>query len=589
MLIFFRKILFLCAVLILLAVTSVCADEPSVQIDIVGLKGAQLQNVERALTLPPGIVRNGKVEKHWLERYTGKVPGLVAEALEPFGYYQSKTVVATEQSDEGSYRVLVKVESGPPAIVRSLNIKVAGEGHQEPGLQREVSGFPLKKGMILDHQLYEQGKLNLRLAANDAGYLQASFDTRTIRVDLHENAADIDLVFETGPRFYFGETFFEDETESFDKDFLRRFLTYHPGDVFSHKELHLSRIGFYGANRFDEVLMVPLMDEVVDQHVPIRVKLVTGKQQRLRPGIGYGTNTGARLSLSYQNMQVGKSAQAYLFDLSLAEQAQSFETSYTIPQPGGQGNNLIGTLGLRREDLNTYQAEMIYFEGEETYSLGRGKTGSLFLRYLRESSDVGSDNNIARLLIPGLRYYQRSYDDPLRPRSGYQFRVELRASFDSLISDVSLGQVVTAGSIMWPLTEKFTLHTRAEAATTIKDDELSNVPPSLRFFVGGDNSVRGYSYKSRGPVDEFGDVTGGDSLIVGSIEGEYFLTDQWGLALFYDAGSAFNISHDFKVIQGAGIGVRRYTPIGPIKLDLAGQIGENDNGYRIHLSVGFDI
>lgn len=581
--------LLLCWIFVPLVFSPARASEPTVEVAIEGLKSAQLQNVRAALALPPGIVRHGRVEERWLARYAGKVPELVAGALEPFGHYRSKAKVETAQTPEGSFRVLVTVDPGPPTIVRGLKLNVSGEGRQEKELRREVLEFPLKQGDVLNHQLYEQGKLALRLAANSLGYLKAGFTSHVIRIESDKEAADIELALETGPRFYFGETVFVEERALFGEDFLRRYLTYKKGDVFSHKELHLSRVGYYTANRFDNVLMVPLIDEAVDQHVPIRVTLTAGKQQRLRPGIGYGTNTGARLSLNYQNMQVGETPHAHLFDLSLAETTQFFETSYSVPRAGGADNNLIGTIGLRQEDLNTYQTLMIYAEGEGVYGLGRGKTGSLYLRYLREDSDVGSDGNVAQLLVPGVRYYQRSYDDPLNPRSGYQFRVELRGSLDTLLSDVTLGQVLAAGSFMLPLTDRLTLHSRVEAATTIKNDELSQVPPSMRFFVGGDNSVRGYAFKSRGPRDEFGDVTGGDSLLVGSIEGEYALNAQWGLALFYDAGSAFNASHDIEVIQGAGIGIRRYTPIGPIKLDLANRIDDNDQGIRIHLSVGFDI
>jgi translocation and assembly module TamA len=585
------KLLLLFWALAQVPITPAWADnEPAVRVEIAGLQGAQLQNVKAALTLPPGIVRNGRIEERWLERFAGKVPKLVAAALEPFGHYRSETTVTIDRSNATFYRVLATVNAGPPTVIRSLTVKLSGEGRKEETLRSKVRGFPLKKGAPIDHQLYEQGKLALRLEANNLGYLENTFSSHVIRIDPDENAADIELILETGPQFYFGKTSFVDENESFPEKFLQRFLTYKEGEIFSHKELHLSRRNFYGADRFDEVLMVPLMDEVVDRHVPVRVTLVPGKRRRLRPGIGYGTNTGARVSLSYRNMQSGDTPHAHLVDLNLAEKTQYFETSYTIPQAGSVDNNLIGTFGLRQEDLNTYSTRMIYAEGEQTYGLAQGKVGSLFLRYLYEDSDVGSEGaNIAKLLIPGTRYYQRSYDDPLNPKRGYQFRVELRGSFDMLLSDLTIGQVVSAGSFMLPLSRHLTLHSRVEAATTVKKDELSQVPPSMRFFVGGDNSVRGYAYKSRGPKDDSGDVVGGDSLLVGSIEVEYALNDQWGLALFYDAGSAFNTSEKIETIEGAGIGIRRYTQIGPIKFDLATKVNDNNHDVRIHFSVGFDI
>jgi len=573
-----------------LAASCAWGSEASVKIDISGLSGVRLQNVEAVLTLPPGIVRENIVEERWLERFAGKVPQLVADALEPFGFYRSETTVEIEKADDLAYRVMVSVNPGPQTTVRSLAIKLTGEGRQEKSLLRLISEFPLKQGDPLDHRLYEEGKLALRVEASNLGYLEGAYSTHVIRVEPDQDAADIELVFETGSQFYFGGTTFEDKNESFSEEFLRRFVTYREGEIFSHKELHRSRLRFYAADRFDNVMIVPLIDEAVDNKVPVKVNLTTGKRHRLRPGIGYGTNTGARISLSYKNMIAGEHPHVRLFDLSLAEKAQSFEASYTIPQAGSADNNLIGIAGIRHEDLDSYETQMFYAELEETYGLGRGKIGSLFLRYLYEDGDVGNEgSNVAKLVIPGVRYYQRAYDDPLNPKSGYQFRVELRGSYDFLISNLSIGQVIAAGSFMLPVTRNLSLHPRIEAATTIKDDDFSKVPPSMRFFVGGDNSVRGYRYKSRGPENDDGEVIGGESLLVGSLELEYALNERWGLALFYDAGSAFDVSEEMDFIQGAGLGVRRYTPIGPIKLDLATRVNDDDGGFRIHFSVGFDI
>ena len=584
-----QLLVFLC-ILTQLTLPQAWAGEASVKIEITGLSGARLQNVKATLTLPPGIVRNGTIEERWLERFAGKAPKMVADALEPFGLYRSATTVTIEKTDELTYRIKVSVDPGAQTTVRSLTVKLTGEGSQEKSLLREVREFPLRQGDPLDHQLYEQGKRALRLEANNLGYLETAYSSHVIRIDPDEDAADIELVLETGPQFYFGETTFEDENESFPEEFLRRFVTYREGDIFSHKELHRSRLRFYAADRFDNVLLVPLIDEAVDNKVPVRVDLTTGNRHRLRPGIGYGTNTGGRVSLSYKNMLSGEHPHARLFDLTLAEKTQFFEASYTIPQAGSADNNLIGSVGIRHEDIDTYETQMYYAELEETYGLGRGKVGSLFVRYLYEDGDVANEgSNVAKLVIPGVRYFQRAYDDPLNPNSGYQFRVELRGSYDFLVSNLSIGQVIAAGSFMLPLTRNLTLHPRIEAATTIKDDDFSKVPPSMRFFVGGDNSVRGYKYKSRGPEDDNGDVIGGESLLVGSLELEYALNERWGLALFYDAGSAFDVSEEMDIIQGAGIGVRRYTPIGPIKLDLATKINDDDGGVRIHFSVGFDI
>ncbi len=581
----------LCGLFCALAVslsTPVFALPAVVELMIDGVTGKEKQNVEAALGLPPGIVRNGQVDQRWLLRLADQVPNLVDKALQPFGYYRSETEADLQETAE-LYRIVVQVVPGAPVRVRQMNLRLTGIGADEIELKKEIRRFPVKQGDVLRHDLYDEGRTDLQRKAIDLGYLQAAYTKRRVAVHLGETVADIELELDTGARYRFGPVSFQGGLDLFDEAFLRRFISFAEGDVFSHRELHRSRINFYQANRFDEVLMIPRMGQVEDLRVPIDIKLTPGSQQRLRPGVGYGTNTGARISLNYQNIRVFDRPDVYSFDLLLAEKTQFMESRYTIPQAGNSDNNLIATLGVRPEDLNAYETQIIYTELERTYGLGRGKTGALYLRYSREDSEVGVDDNVSNLLTPGIRYYQRSYDDSLNPKAGYQFRLELRGSYDGPLSDITFGQVLGAGSFMWPLSRRFTVHTRVEAATTFKDDDFSEIPASLRFFAGGDSSVRGYAYKSRGPRDENNDVIGGESLLVGSIEGEYALNDDWGLAVFYDIGSAFTHSDDITFIRGAGIGIRRYTPIGPIKLDLANRVSESHHGLRIHLSVGFDI
>jgi translocation and assembly module TamA len=583
------KLIFgLASVLVITLASPAFALPSDVEIVVVGVKGQEQENVEAALGLPPGIVRDGQIDQRWLLRFVDQIPGLVEKALQPFGYYRSE-VETNLQETADLYRLEVQITPGAPVRVRKLDLRFTGVGADETELKKELSLFPLSQDDVLRHEYYEEGRKDLQRKAIDLGYLDAAYTNRQVTVYPEEEVADVELTLDTGVRYRFGAVSFEGGLDRFDETFLRRFISFSEGDIFSHRQLHLSRISFYQANRFDEVLMIPRMDQVDDLKVPIEVKLTLGTTQSLRPGVGYGTNTGARVSLNYQNTHVFDRPDVYSFEMLMAEKTQFVESRYTIPQAGNANNNLIGTVGVRHEDIDTYETKMIYTELEQTRGLGLGKTGSLYLRYSWEDSDIGTDDTDSHLLTPGIRYYQRSYDDPLNPKAGYQFRLELRGSHEDLLSDLTLGQVLGAGSFMWPLSRRITMHTRVEAATTFKDDDFSEIPASLRFFVGGDSSVRGYAFKSRGPRDENNDVIGGESLLVGSVEGEYALSDNWGLALFYDIGSAFNTSDNITFVSGAGVGIRRYTPIGPIKLDFANRVSESHHGLRIHLSVGFDI
>jgi len=110
----------------------------------------------------------------------------------------------------------------------------------------------------------------------------------------------------------------------------------------------------------------------------------------------------------------------------------------------------------------------------------------------------------------------------------------------------------------------------------------------VRFFAGGDNSVRGYDFETIGPVDADGNVTGGNNLAVFSLEYDRLISKSWSLAAFVDTGSAFNdFDVDFKT--GAGVGIRWYSPLGPIRVDVAHPLGESDRSTRLHITLGPDL
>jgi len=262
-----------------------------VEVVVAGVSGQEKKNVEAALGLPPGIVRDGQIDQRWLLRFVNQIPGLAEKALQPFGYYQSE--IGTDlQETADLYRIEVQVVPGAPVRIRKLDLRLVGPGAEKTKLKKERSIFPLEEGDVLRHELYEEGRKDLQRKAIDLGYLDAAYTSRQVTVYPDEGVADINLELDTGPRYRFGPVSFEGGLDRFDETFLRRFIPFSEGDVFSHRELHRSRISFYRANRFDEVLMIPRMDQVEDLKVPIDVKLTPGSQRQLRPGVGYGTNTG---------------------------------------------------------------------------------------------------------------------------------------------------------------------------------------------------------------------------------------------------------------------------------------------------------
>ncbi|STQ46701.1 Outer membrane protein/protective antigen OMA87 [Ewingella americana] len=116
------------------------------------------------------------------------------------------------------------------------------------------------------------------------------------------------------------------------------------------------------------------------------------------------------------------------------------------------------------------------------------------------------------------------------------------------------------------------------------------MPPSLRFFAGGDRSIRGYKYKSLSPRDSDGKLTGASKLATGSLEYQYNVTGKWWGAVFVDSGEAVNDIAKSNVKTGAGVGVRWASPIGPVKFDIAAPVADKDeHGLQFYIGLGPEL
>lgn len=557
-----------------------------VEIAVSGVEEDLETNVRAALSLPPGLVRDGKVDRHWLERFRRRIPEHVRSALEPFGYYSPEVTVSAEETGRESLLLRVEIEPGEPVRVTRVRVGVEGEGASRDDLRELTAEFPLGRGDILRHDLYEDAKGRLKSRALDLGFLDADFTEHEIRVHRGEKWAEITLVLDTGRRYRFGEVRIEGG-EDYPPRFLQRYLSFKRGDVFSFARLGETQLNYLNSERFKEVVVTPHEEEAEDDQVPVTVQLVPAPSRRLRPGIGYATDTGPRFTLRYRDLNVRSRGHELQGEFLIAQLKQSLGTAYIVPSRRNIDSHTAYRVGYDQEDLDTYDNRIFFAEAERVRVYPRGWKRSAYLRLQHDDFTIGENEATSRIVLPGVRLSRRRYRDVVRPEEGYSFALEARGTHKTLLSDTDLAQLLASGNTLIPLPARFSLFIRAQAGITLQSDPLSDIPPSLRFFAGGDQSVRGYGYRTLGPRDDKGDVTGGKNLLVGSLELERALGENWGVAVFWDAGNAFNSFSDYALRHGAGLGVRWYTPVGPLRVDLARQFRVEDPGYHLHVSIGF--
>jgi translocation and assembly module TamA len=575
-------------IFLLFIMTKVAWAVEPVEVLVEGIEGAALNNAQEVLTLPTGLVRDGKVDRLWLDRFAGNADKKVLTALEPFGYYNARVTVTLNTVGEGEYRLRIGVDPGKPVRVAVVNVGLAGPGAHEPLLKKLIAGFPLSKGDVLLQPKYEEAKGAVKALAQKLGYRDADFSVHEIRINRDKTLASIDLLLDSGKQYHFDGTTIEGAPD-YPDGFLRRYLTYKSGDVFSYDKLGETQLNFTNSERFKEVVVTPEKKEVQGDEVPVQVQLKQGPRRSIRTGVGYGTDTGARFSLHYRDLNLFHLGHQLDVNLEIAQTLQGLSATYTLPKAGDIRSTTSFRLNFQHEDVITYSSRLESLEMDRNYGFGKGKLLTAYLRLQQEDFTVGTENSNSRLVLPGLRYTEDHYDNLIRPSHGYRFALEARGTHQFLGSNTDLLQFIAEGGYIMPLPWRLSLQVRGKSGYTPFSGPLTNLPPDLRFFAGGDQSVRSYTYQSLGPQDANGLVVGGKDLLFGSVEMEWAFFKNWGISLFYDAGNAFDSYLNIHLAQGAGPGLHYYTPVGSLNLYVARQLGVSNPHIHIDFTVGFEL
>lgn len=584
----------LCCVLLLFclffgsALVTVAVAAGPVEVVVEGIDGDARKNVLEALALPPGLVQDGKADRLWLERFARQAGRKAPAALEPFGYYSAKAVIQIEAPETDKYRLRVQIEPGQPAVITGVNVTVTGGGASEATLEALASDFPLRKGDVLAHPLYEKAKQALKSRAEELGYLDAAYAVHEIRIDETGLSAVITLALETGEKYFFSTTIIEGAPDYPDA-FLRRYLTFQPGEVFSYAQMAASQLQLNNSERFRRVIVRADKEQARDGKIPVQVFLTPAPRITLRPGIGYGTDTGARFALRYRDLNMLHRGHELDSHLYISQRLQGIATSYILPGERDIRTFTSLQVNLQQEEITTYDSRIIAMELARTHSFTSRRQGSVYIKFQHEEFTISSQESTSRYILPGVRFSDNNYNNLIRPDRGFRCTFDLRGTHQALGSTTRLLQFIGEASHILPLPWRLSFLTSAKAGFTVFTDEFSDIPPSLRFFAGGDQSVRGYAYQSLGPRDAQGNVVGGKHLLIGCVELQRDILENWAVSVFYNAGNAFDTFSDLALYQAAGAGIHYHTPVGALNLYIARQIRVDNPEFRIHFTVGFEF
>lgn len=512
-------------------------------------------------------------------------PDEIRSALEPYGYYNAKVDGELKENGE-SFTAILHVKPGEPVRVTSLVISVDDSAKRLAGVEKALRAFHPRKGEILDHGEYEKSKAAVGAALIANGYLHAVTSKHRVEVSRSNASANIMLEWKVGERYRFGDTSFEGG--QFPTDFMQRYIPWQKGDFYDQDKLLQLQQKLVDADYFSIAQVSPDIDDATADTVPITVMLAPDKRMIYTGGLFVGTDTGPGVRGGVARRWINKRGHKLRFETILAERLKTAAVLYQIPLPGTNNHNLNFGATYRDEDTDTSQSKTTRLGATDT-SLWHGWNRTIGLQFLTGDFKVGDEPGNTTLLYPEFTLQRKRADNPAFVRRGWSLTMTGRAAQEDILSDTSFAQAVADAKWIHGIGDHSRFIARGTLGATMVDD-FAKLPPELRFFAGGDRSIRGYAYQTIGPRDADGKVIGGEFISVASAEYEYYFKPNWGIATFVDFGDAFSGRSDFDLKIGTGVGVRWRSPVGMVRVDLGVPIGDSHaSGVELHVVIGPDL
>lgn len=513
-----------------------------------------------------------------LRRFMRKGPALIQKAVKPYGYFQTEVQPELIQTHKVQIaHFIVSLGAGLP--IRSVHIDIQGAGKHDKKFKHFLEkDIPFHAGSQLNTMDYETVKEKLYDLALERGYFQAKMLKSQIRINLTHYTARIIIIFNTGPRYFFGKTTFS--KTPFYNAFLQRFLTYKEGHHFNAKKLADTQQGLVNSNYFDQVLIKPEPKKAVGLTVPVKISLILRKRKAYTLGLGYGTYTGLRGTLGLSLRRIGHHGHRFHMLIRASQDNSSAVAKYIIP--GWNPADQIFTIGAGATNINQPTGVGHNFKFGLNYTLfSRHWKNSLTLAYLTEQYNLTNyPQTSTQLVYPTFESKYTNVKHPTNPKHGVMARLQLTGAAKDVLSETNFIQETFDFNSLYTIDKT---HTRLLFRSDLGHTDIANInnlPLSLQLFAGGSRSVRGYDYNSIGP---------GRNLVVGSFEVQQRVVGAFYLGAFLDAGVVGNNNIFQHINAGTGPAFVWVSAIGPIELSFAEAFTQSNKPWTIQFTMGSDV
>lgn len=517
-------------------------------------------------------------------RFKNRVANEIKQALRGHGYYQVR-VVFEDATDGADYVLKARIIAGRSVFIDVADLQINGEAIRDPeflALQRQKAP---KQGDRMHHGNYEAYKKALLNLSHRKGYFDAKFSRAELVVAPGDRRGKMHLHFQSGPRYRFGDITFNGG--QIREARLRSLLPFKSGDYYSAALLAKLSQNLANTLWFGSVDLIADPDNRKDGLLPLSVELQPASRNSVETGIGYATDVGARIKANWFKPWVNDRGHSLSADLALSQREQNLETAYKFPLRDVANDYYQVSFGYKNTDVLNTDSTSYNLKGERHWLLSNQWQRTLSLRWLYEDYVQGEQRDTANLVLPGFTFSRNRDSGGSMPLDADNYLLSVEAANTAWGSDTDFIRLYGRAGWIGSFSEDQRWLVRVDAGAILQE-QITNIPPTLRFFAGGDSSLRGYGYQTIAPLNAKQELIGGLHLATVNLEYQHRVKGDWWLALFTDYGSAWNDSPDWK--RSVGIGARWASPVGPIRLDLAYGLDHEPNGrFRLHFTLGPEL
>lgn len=510
------------------------------------------------------------------------------EALRSQGYYDARIDVSVETAQEPAV-VRVAIATGPVYRLAAYDVRyvagAAGDLPRDPAALGLSIGAPARAADVvaaeetLFRELANRGR---PFAQRRDRRVVVDHDARTMRATVEVDAGpDARLA---APRF--------DGAAGVETAYLERLVPWRDGDRFDRRRLDELATRLRATSLFESVTVEPGTAAEPDGRVPVTVRLREGPPRSFGGGLAYSTSEGIAATAFWEHRNLLDRQEKLRFDLEAGQLVQRFTGTFIAPNVGRYGQDVRASQVIENQDTEAFKGMLATTQAglERTFGPRLKASAGGLLEYSSITDEEG-ERQFALLGLP-LAVTWDGRDDVLDPTRGIRVRAETTPFFGVLFEDaLFLRNEVTASTYWAPFSDKTVILAGRARIGSIAGDATADIPANRRFYAGGGGSLRGFAYQLAGPLDSDGDPLGGRSVVEVGAEARFRVFGDFGIVPFFEGGNVYDSTlPEFggRYLWSAGLGLRYFTPLGPVRLDVAVPLNprDEDDSFQFYISLG---